>query len=58
METLFSFVSILLASLFPGFLVTAIRTQDKEKSEAVAPFFFSSLTSENEEKFQFCIIEA
>ncbi len=33
METLFSFVSILLAFLFPGFLVAAIRTQDKEKSE-------------------------
>ena len=33
METFFSFVSILLAFLFPGFLITAIRTHDKKQSE-------------------------
>ena len=32
METFFSFASILLALLFPYFLVRAIRTQDEEKS--------------------------
>ena len=32
METFFSFISILLAVLFPYFLVTAIRAQDENKS--------------------------
>ena len=32
METLLSLVSILLAFLFPAFLVTAIRAQDEKKS--------------------------
>ena len=32
MEIFFSVISVLLAVLFPGFLVTAIRAQDEEKS--------------------------
>lgn len=32
MEIFFSLISVVLAVLLPGFLVTAIRAQDEEKS--------------------------